>query len=88
MKRDPDFFGEREVELVYIAKRLKNALRLEEALTASGIDYSVQTETYLGGFIFRQERVGAFFYVDPEHAGPSRDAVVRLGLRPYTEEAS
>ncbi len=87
MKRDPDFFGDREVELVYIAKRLKDALRLEDALTASGIDYAVQTETYLGGIIFRGERAGAFFYVDPAHAGPSRDAVVRLGLRPYTEEA-
>ena len=88
MKRDPDFFGEREVELVYIAKRLKDALRLEDALTASGIDYAVQPETYHGGIIFRGERVGAFFYVDPEHAGPSRDTVVRLGLRPYTGEAS
>ena len=86
MKRDPDFFGEREVELVYIAKRLKDALRLEDALTSSGIDYTVQTETYHGGIIFRSERVGAFFYVDLPNVGPSRDVVVRLGLRPYAEE--
>ncbi len=66
MRREADFFEDRELELVYIAKRLRDALRLEKALTASGIDYAVQTENYVGGMIFRSERVGAFFYVDPE----------------------
>ena len=85
MRRDADFFGDREMELVYIAKRLRDALRLEDALTNSGIDYAVQTETYVGGMIFRSERVGAFFYVAPDAAGPARTVVSGAGLRPYAE---
>lgn len=88
MKRDPEFFGDREVELVYIGKRLRDALRLEEGLTAASIDYTVQTETYHGGIIFRSERVGAFFYVDPGAAGPAREVVTRLGMRPYQDDLS
>ncbi|MBS1873625.1 MAG: hypothetical protein JSU00_10445 [Acidobacteria bacterium] len=86
MKRDPDFFGDREVELVYIGKRLKDALRLEDALTGAKIDYTVQTETYHGGIIFRSERVGAFFYVDLEAAERARGVVSGIGLKPYLEE--
>lgn len=85
MRRDPDFFGERELELVFIAKRLGDALRLEDALTGTGIDYAVQTEKYVGGIIFRSERVGAFFYVDPSVAEPARKVVSDLGLQPHME---
>jgi len=41
MRRDADFFEDRELDLVYIAKKLKDALRLEEVLTQSGLDYAV-----------------------------------------------
>jgi hypothetical protein len=85
MKRDPEFFGEREVALVYIAKRLRDALHLEDALTASAVDYAVQTETYVGGVIFRSERAGAFFYVEAGDAARARDVVTGLKLRPHTE---
>jgi hypothetical protein len=88
MKRDADFFGDREVELVFIAKRLKDALRLEDALTTSSIDYAVQTETYHGGIIFRSERVGAFFYVDLDKVEPARGVIAGLGMKPYSEAAS
>lgn len=86
MRRDPEFFGGRELELVYIAKRLRDALRLEEALTASGVDYVVQTEMYVGGMIFRSERAGAFFYVDPQAAESARAVAVKSGMRPYVDE--
>ena len=85
MRRDSEFFGDREMELVYIAKRLRDALRLEDALTISGIDYAVQTETYVGGMIFRSERVGAFFYVDPGAVESARNVIIGTGLRPYVE---
>ena len=77
MRRDADFFGDREMELVYIAKRLRDALRLEDALTKSGVDYAVQTETYVGGMIFRSERVGAFFYVAPRCRRPGTHRRIR-----------
>ena len=85
MKQDASFFEGKEAVLIYIAKRLKDALRLEDALTGESIDYTVETETYLGGIIFRSERVGAFFYVDPEQSAPARAVLTRLDLRPYTE---
>ncbi|MGH9613279.1 MAG: hypothetical protein ACRD4P_09400 [Bryobacteraceae bacterium] len=83
MRRDPDFFGERELDLVYIAKKLREALRLEELLTAVGIDYAVETDKFMGGLLFRTERVGAFFYVAPEHADAARDIVARNRFRGF-----
>jgi hypothetical protein len=73
MKREPDFFGTQELELVYIAKKLREALALEEMLTTAGIDYLVEPDRYRGGNIFQSERIGAFFYVVPEIGGLSRD---------------
>jgi hypothetical protein len=55
-----------ELVLVYIAKRLKEALALEEILTKAGLEYDVRPDTYRGGIIFVSERIGAFFYVAPE----------------------
>lgn len=81
MKRDPDFFGEAELDLLYISKRLKDALRLESALTESGIDYAVETDTYSGGVIFRSERVGAFFYVLPEALESATEVMRSHGFR-------
>lgn len=83
MRRDADFFGERELELVYIAKRLKDALRLEALLTEAGLDYAVETDHYVGGLIFRGERVGAFFYVLSAGLEATREVMRRNGYRPH-----
>ncbi len=80
MKQDPEFFGDRELELVYIAKRLKEALRVEEILTAANIDYAVEADKYRGGVIFRSERVGAFFYVFPDVFDEAEGALKRAGF--------
>ncbi len=66
MRRDPDFFADRPLALIYIAKKLRDALRLEGLLTNAGVDYAVEPDKYKGGVIFSSERVGAFFYVLPE----------------------
>jgi hypothetical protein len=66
MRRDGDFFGDQDLELVFIAKKLKEALRAEEVLTSAGIDYAVEADRYLGGVLFKRELTGAFFYVTPE----------------------
>ena len=44
MKQDADFFGDEEVALIYIAKKLREALRLESLLTEAGIDYAVEAD--------------------------------------------
>lgn len=83
MRRDPDFFGETELSLLYIAKKLKEALKLEETLTAAGVDYAVEPDTYRGGIIFATERVGAFFYVAPDALQEARDLLRSHQYKPY-----
>jgi hypothetical protein len=69
------------MDLIYIAKKLKDALRLESALTQSGVDYAIETDKYLGGVIFRSERVGAFFYVLPEALEQARMVMQQHGFQ-------
>jgi len=86
MRREPDHFGDQELALIYIAKRLKDALDLEEVLTEAGLDYLVEPDKYSGGIIFQSQRVGAFFYVAPGDEGVAKDTLTRSGLRPYAPE--
>jgi hypothetical protein len=83
MRCDPEQFGDQVLNLIYIAKKLKEALSLEQALTDAGLDYVVEPDTYTGGIIFRSERVGAFFYVAPDAEQRAREIVVAQGFRPH-----
>jgi hypothetical protein len=83
MRKEPDFFGEQELVLIYIAKRLKEALKLESLLTERSVDYLVEPDTYSGGIIFRSQRVGAFFYVAPEAGEQARQVLTENGYRPH-----
>lgn len=85
MKREAGFFEGKEAVLVYIAKRLRDALRLEELLTQAGIDYAVEADQYRGGVVFRSVRTGAFFYVLPECLAAAREAMERGGFRPFVD---
>ena len=85
MKREAAFFEGKEAVLVYIAKRLRDALRLEEVLTQAGIDYGVEADEYRGGVVFRSVRTGAFFYVLPNSLAATRDAMARGGFKPFVE---
>ena len=81
MRRDAAFFDDREPVLVYIARRLKDALRLEDILTEAGIDYAVEADQYTGGIIFRSERTGAFFYVASDSAEAARGLMRENGYK-------
>jgi hypothetical protein len=83
VRREPDHFGETELDLLYIAKRLREALRLEKLLTDSGLDYLVEPDRYRGGILFQHERIGAFFYVDPADMEAARQVMAREGFQPY-----
>jgi hypothetical protein len=83
MRREPDFFGDTELSLLYIAKKLKSALEVEELLTGYSIEYLVEPDTYRGGMIFASERVGAFFYVAPESHEAAKEVLVKNGYEPY-----
>jgi hypothetical protein len=68
MKQPAEYFEGHEPELIYIAKTLNDALRLESILTEAGVDFGVEADEYQGGVIFRRTRTGAFFYVLPASA--------------------
>jgi hypothetical protein len=53
--------GERELVPIYMAGRLKMALALEKVFDGAGLDYAVETDSYLSGLRFLTERTGAFF---------------------------
>lgn len=73
------------MDLVYIAKRLRDALRLEKALTEAGVDFAVEADEYLGGVLFKRKLVGAFFYVLPESVDAARRAMTAAGFEPYAD---
>jgi hypothetical protein len=85
MRRAPEYFGDQELVLIYIAKRLKEALKLEERLTEAGMEYHVEPDKYSGGIIFRTERVGAFFYVAPQDEEAALALLLRHGYRLHKE---
>lgn len=86
MKQEADFFEGKEPVLLYIAKRLKDALELEQILTTAGFDYGVEPDRYRGGFIFQSERIGAFFYVLEDAAESARQLLTRRGYKPQEPE--
>jgi hypothetical protein len=81
MRQEASYFEGHEPVLIYIAKRLKDALRLEGILTEAGIDYGVETDDYQGGIIFRGTRTGAFFYVLPETLEAAESTMQRNGYK-------
>ena len=87
MRREPEHFGDQELGLIHVAGKLKDALRLEQLLTAAGLDYLVEAEEYSVGVLFKRMRVGAFFYVAPPDDTAARQVLSRSGFReqPRTE---
>jgi hypothetical protein len=83
MRRDADYFGDAELDLVYMARRLREALKIEGLLTAAAIDYVVETGTYTGGFLIRRDLTGAFFYVAPGDLDRAKQVLVENRYDPY-----
>jgi hypothetical protein len=83
MKQDASFFEGKEAILIYIAKRLRDAIRLESVLTGAGLDFGVEADHYSGGVVFRSDRIGAFFYVLPEAVEAAHRVMKDNGYRPY-----
>lgn len=86
MRRDPQFFGELELDLLYMARRLREALKLEGLLTEAGLDYVVETGTYTGGLLIKRDLAGAFFYVAPADLAQAREVLLRNRYKPYEGE--
>jgi hypothetical protein len=83
MRRESDFFGEKELELIYMARRLKHSLAVEKIFDQSGLDYYLETGQYQSGLLFPFARVGVFFYTTPEDAEPARQLLRDNGYKVY-----
>jgi hypothetical protein len=86
MKQDPEFFGDQELSLLYMARRLPDALRLERLLTDAGFDYLVETGTYTGGLLMRRELTGAYFYVADQAIEGCRALLLSNRYKPYQSD--
>jgi len=51
-------------------------------LEAAGWDYYVEADEYSGGFLFKTQRTGAFFYVLAEKAAEARVFLESKGYKP------
>ena len=78
MRHAPQEFDGQELELVYIARALDEAKRMEQVLDEAGFDYTIQVEQFRTGVIFASVRAGAFFYVLPEAAARCRETLRQL----------
>jgi hypothetical protein len=79
MRREPEFFGDQELVLVYMARRLKDALAVEKLLDESKLDYALETGPYLSGLLFRTAKTGVYFYVLPQEEEHARSVLAKAG---------
>lgn len=86
MRQEAAFFEDHDPVLVYIAKRLPEALKLESVFSNAGVEYGVEADEYRGGFIFQRIRIGAFFYVLPEAAEEARRVMREHGYKPAAQD--
>jgi hypothetical protein len=85
MRCDLEFFNGVELHLLYMARRLREALAVETVLGKAEVDYFVEPGPYKGGLIFPRELTGAFFYVLPKDLARAREILVRNRYLPYDE---
>jgi hypothetical protein len=82
MKKEAGYFEGVEPDLIFVAKRLAEAIELEGILTAAEVDYAVEADEYEGGVVFKSRRVGAFFYVRPEAREHAESVMLENGYVP------
>ncbi len=85
MRCELEFFDGAELHLLYMARRLREALAVETVLGQAEIEYFVEPGPYEGGFLFKRELIGAYFYVLPADLPRAREALARHKYRPYQE---
>lgn len=85
MRCELEFFNGAELHLLYMARRLREALAVETLLGQAEIEYFVEPGPYQGGFLFTRELTGAYFYVLPADLPRAREIMVRNKYKPYEE---
>jgi hypothetical protein len=82
MRCEPDSFGDKELILVYVARRLRDALAVEKIFDAGNLDYTVEPAPYQSGLLFRSTKIGAFFYVLPQEEHHAHALLLAHGRAP------
>jgi hypothetical protein len=85
MRRDAEFFGDQELVLVYMARRLKHSLSVEKIFNDSALDYYLETDSYQSGLLFRSTKIGAFFYATSSEEARARALLSERGYKVYSE---
>lgn len=85
MRCELEFFHGAELHLLYMARRLREALAVETLLGEAEVEYFVEPGPYKGGLIFPRELTGAFFYVLPADLPRAREILTRHKYKPYDE---
>ena len=83
MRQIEDFFGQEELVLVFIAKKLREARAVEAAFEAAAVDYLVEADKYRGGVLFVRELIGAFFYVREVDTEKAHATLLAGNWKPY-----
>ena len=85
MRQSPEDFGDDELELVHVSRTLREARRVESALTEREVDYAVTAELYQARFlfVFPTQRYGAFFWVRAPEAPPCRELLAARGHQTF-----
>ena len=81
MRREPEFFDEEELTLVYMARRLRDAIAVEKIFDERELDYVLETGPYQSGLLFRTSKVGVYFYVRPGDEDRARALLLGYGRR-------
>ena len=85
MRCELEFFKGAELHLLYMARRLREALAVEVLLGEAEVDYFVEPGPYMGGLLFPRELTGAYFYVLPADIPRGREILTRGNYKPYDE---
>lgn len=82
MRRDAEAFGDEPLELVQLARRLKEARNVEQLLDDEGVDYLLEAAPYAARllFVIPVTRVGVYFYVREAEAAGVRELLAKAGF--------
>jgi len=81
MRRESEFFDDQELVLVYMARRLKHSLAVEQILDENQVDYFLETGPYQSGLLFRTTKVGVYFYTTSAEAPRVRALLSSRGYK-------
>ena len=82
MKHKMEDFVDRELELVLVATKLKQALAVEELLDKEGLEYGLEVDQFRGGLLGLSNRTGVFFYALAGQADFCRTLLKQNGYKP------